>query len=123
MPLQGGLRGEDMCTVMGEIDVGVCTMMGGIGGTGGSKGMEQDWIAPGRGGRPRVFCKGGNFAEFMERRLCQGLFFGGVAGLGPAALLGGGTLAQVFFVNFAKFFRTAFLTTHLRWLLLARGFI
>ena len=30
MPLQGGLRGEDMCTVMGEIDVGVCTMMGGL---------------------------------------------------------------------------------------------
>ena len=104
MPLQGGLRGEDMCTVMGEIDVGVCTMMGGIGGTGGSKGMEQDWIAPGRGGRPRVFCKRGNFAEFMERRLCQGLFFGGVAGLGPAALLGGGDSGTGVFCEFCKVF-------------------
>ena len=46
-------------------------------------------------------------------------------GCGPRAcsFVGGGTLAQVFFVNFAKFFRTAFLTTHLGWLLLARGFI
>ena len=85
-----------MCTVMGEIDVGVCTIMGGIGGTGGSKGMEQDWIAPGRGGRPGVSCKRGNFAEFTEKRLCQGLFFGGVAGLGPAALLEGGLWHRCF---------------------------
>ena len=41
MPLQGGLRGEDMCTVMGEIDVGVCTMMGGLVVQGGVKGWSK----------------------------------------------------------------------------------
>ena len=50
-------------------------------------------------------------------------FLVGLRASGLRLCWGGGTLAQVFFVNFAKFFRTAFLTTHLRWLLLARGFI
>ena len=113
-----------VCAMVGGIDAGVCTIMGGIDGAGEGKGMKQNWTAPGRSSRPGVFCKKGNFAKFAEKHLCQSLFFGGVAGLGSAALGGGGRLwRRCFPVNFAKFLRTAFLTTHLRWLLLARGFI
>ena len=43
-----------------------------------------------RSSRPGVFCKKGvfrNSAKFIEKHLCQSLFFNKVAGLRPATLL------------------------------------
>ena len=97
-----------VCAMVGGIDAGVCTIMGGINGAGEGKGMKQNWTAPGRSSRPGVFCKKGNFAKFTEKHLCQGLFFGGVAGLGSAALGGGETLAQMFSCEFCKVFKNSF---------------
>ena len=66
-----------------------------------------------RSSRLEESCKKGvlrNFAKFMGKHLCQNFFFNEVAG---QRLWHGG-----FPVNFTKFLRTAFLTKHLRWLLL-----
>ena len=63
-----------------------------------------------RSSHPEVLCRKGvlrNFAKFIEKHLCQSLFFNKAAGL------------RCFPVNFAEFQRTCFVTKHLRWLLLA----
>ena len=49
-----------------------------------------------------------DFAKFTGKHLCQSLFINNFADHV--------TLAQVFTVNFAKFWRTPFLTEHLWWL-------
>ena len=64
-----------------------------------------------RSSRPEVFCKKSvlrDFAKFTGKHLCQSLFINNFADHV--------TLAQVFTVNFAKFWRTPFLTEHLWWL-------
>ena len=58
-----------------------------------------------------------NLAKFTRKHLCLSLFFNKVAGLRLATLLKK-RLAQVFFVNFAKFLKTPFLTEPFRWLFL-----
>ena len=71
--------------------------------------------------RPEVFSEKGvlrKFAKFTGKHLCQSLFFNKVAGLRPATLLKKRLWHRCFPMNFAKFLRTAFLTEHLRWLLL-----
>ena len=68
-----------------------------------------------------VFCKKGvlsSFAKFTGKQLWQSLFFNKVVGLGSATSLKKRLWHRRFFVNFAKFIRTSFLTRHLRWLLL-----
>ena len=74
--------------------------------------------------RAEVFCKKGilrNFAKFTGKHLCQSLFFNKVAGLRPATLSKNRLWHRYFTVNFVKFVRTAFLTEHLRWLLLSQS--
>ena len=74
-----------------------------------------------RSSRSQLFFKIGflkNFAEFIERHLCQSLFLNKITGLKPAILLKKKLWHRFFGVNFAKFFRTPFLKEHLRWLLL-----
>ena len=64
-----------------------------------------------RSSRPEVFCKKSvlrDFAKFTGKHLCQSLFINNFADQV--------TLAQVFTVNFATFWRTPFLTEHLWWL-------
>ena len=71
--------------------------------------------------RPDVFFKKGvfrNFAKFTGKRLCQSLFFDKIAGFRSSVLLKKILWHRCFPVNFVKFFRTPFLTEHLRWLLL-----
>ena len=70
-----------------------------------------------RSSRPEVFCKKGvlkNFAKFTGKQLCQTLLFNKVTGLRPATLLKKRLWRRCFPVNFANFFRTPFLTEHLR---------
>ena len=53
---------------------------------------------------PEVFCKNGvpkNFAKFIEKHLCQILFFNKIAGLSPATLLKKRLWYRYFTVNFA----------------------
>ena len=59
-----------------------------------------------------------NVAKFLEKHLCQSLFFNNVAGLRSATLLKKRLWHRCFPVNFAEFLRTLFFTEHLRWLLL-----
>ena len=71
-----------------------------------------------RSSRPDVFCKKGvlkNFAKFTGKNLCQSLFFNKVADLRPTTLLKKRLWHRCFPVNFAKFFRTSFLTEHFHW--------
>ena len=70
--------------------------------------------------RPEVLCKKDvlrNFSKFTEKHLFQSLLFNKVAGQ-PRTLLKKRLWHRCFPVNFAKFSKTAFLTEHLRWLLL-----
>ena len=63
-----------------------------------------------------VFCKKGvlwNFRKFIEKHLCQSLFFDKIAGLSPATLLKRRLWHSCFPVNFVKFLRTHFFTEHL----------
>ena len=76
---------------------------------------------PNRSSRPEVLCEKGllrNFAKFTGKHQCQKLFFNKVAGLGPATLLKKSLWHRCFPVNFAKFPRKPFFTSHLWWLLL-----
>ena len=60
---------------------------------------------------PGGFCKKGvlrNFAKFIEKHLCQSLFFNKAAGLRPAILLKKRLWHSCFPVNFGKFLRTLF---------------
>ena len=59
-----------------------------------------------------------NFTKFIEKHLCQSLFFNKVAGLRPATLLKKGLWHRCFPVNFVEFQRTPFCIEHLWWLLL-----
>ena len=54
-----------------------------------------------------------NFAKFIEKQLCQSLFFNKVAGLRKKEIW-----HRCFSVKFVKFLRTVFLREHLLWLLL-----
>ena len=75
-----------------------------------------------RSSLPEVFCKKvvlRNVANFTGKHLCRSLFFNKVTGLRPVTLLKRRLWHRWFFVNFAKFLRTLFLTEHLRWLLLS----
>ena len=54
-----------------------------------------------------------NFAKFIEKHLCQSLFFNQVAGFRSATLLKKRLYHRCFPVNFAKFFRTPFYRTPL----------
>ena len=56
-----------------------------------------------------------DFAKFTGKHMCQSLFFNKAVGCN---FIKKETLAQVFFVLFAKFSRTPFSTEHHRWLLL-----
>ena len=74
-----------------------------------------------RSSRSEVFCKKRvlrNFTKFIEKHLCQSLFFNKVAGVRPAALLTKRLWHKCFAVKFVKFLRTSFLTEHFWWLLL-----
>ena len=71
--------------------------------------MNHDWRN--RSSRTDVFCKKGvlrNFAKFIEKHLCQSLFFNKAAGLRPAILLKKRLWHSCFPVNFGKFLRTPF---------------
>ena len=54
-----------------------------------------------------------NFAKITGKHLCQSFFFNKTAGLKSATLLKKGLWKRFFPVNFAKFWRTPFLTEHL----------
>ena len=59
-----------------------------------------------RSSRPDVLCKKGvlrNFGKFIEKHMCQKLFFNKVAGLRPATLLKKSLCHRCFSMNFAKF--------------------
>ena len=59
-----------------------------------------------------MFCKKAvlkNFANFIEKHLCQSLFFNNVASLTPAILLNKGLRGRCFPVSFAKYLWTPFL--------------
>ena len=58
-----------------------------------------------------VFCKKGalgNFVKFIEKHLCQSLFFNKVAGLSPATLFKKRLWHRCIPVNFVKSLRTPF---------------
>ena len=58
---------------------------------------------------PDVLCKKGvlrNFGKFIEKHMCQKLFFNKVAGLRPATLLKKSLCHRCFSVNFAKFLQS-----------------
>ena len=62
-----------------------------------------------RSSRPDVLCKKGvlrNFGKFIEKYMCQKLFFNKVAGLRPATLLKKSLCHRCFSVNFAKFLQS-----------------
>ena len=59
-----------------------------------------------------------NFSKFIEKRLCQSLFFNKVLGLRSATLLKRRLWHRCFPVNFVKFLRTLFLQNTSRRLLL-----
>ena len=62
-----------------------------------------------RSSRPEVLCKKGvlrNFGKFIEKHMCQKLFFNKVAGLRPATLLKKSLCHRCFSVNFAKFLQS-----------------
>ena len=62
-----------------------------------------------RSSRPDVLCKKGilrNFGKFIEKHMCQKLFFNKVAGLRPATLLKKSLCHRCFSVNFAKFLQS-----------------
>ena len=74
-----------------------------------------------RSSRPKVFCKEGvlrNFAKFIDKHLCQGLFYNKVTGPRRATLLKKRLLHRCFPVEFSKFLRIPFLKKHLQCLLL-----
>ena len=75
-----------------------------------------------RGSRPDVLykkCVLRNFAKFIGKHLCQGLFFNKVAGLRATTLLRKSLWhRECFPVNFVKFLRTPFFIEQLWWLLL-----
>ena len=74
-----------------------------------------------RSSRPKVFCKEGvlrNFAKFIGKHLCQGLFYNKVTGPRRATLLKKRLLHRYFPVEFSKFLRIPFLKKHLQCLLL-----
>ena len=54
-----------------------------------------------------------NFAKFTRKHLCQSLFFNKVAGLN-LQVYKKETLAQGFFCEFGKFFKSVFLTEQLQ---------
>ena len=62
-----------------------------------------------RSSRPEVLCKKGvlrNFGKFIEKHMCQKLFFNKVAGVRPATLLKKSLCHRCFSVNFAKFLQS-----------------
>ena len=62
-----------------------------------------------RSSRPDVLCKKGvlrNFGKFIEKHMCQKLFFNKVAGVRPATLLKKSLCHRCFSVNFAKFLQS-----------------
>ena len=75
---------------------------------------------------PEVFGKKGvlrYFAKFIEKHLCQSLFFNKVAGFILHLYKKKRVCHRSFPVNFVKFLRTPFLKEHLWWLLLYYGTI
>ena len=77
-------------------------------------------ILPNRSSRPRVFFEKSvlkNFAELIEKHLCQSLFFNKFAGLRSAILLKKRLLYK-YFLSVVKFLSTLFFVEHLRWILL-----
>ena len=65
-----------------------------------------------RSSPPEVFCEKGfykNFAEFIEKHLCESSSFNKVASLGPETFLKKRLWHRCFPVNFAKFLRKPFI--------------
>ena len=78
-----------------------------------------------RGSRPEVFCEKGllkNIAKIKENTCVRVSFLANLQASG-CNFIKEETLAQVFSLNFAKFLRIAFLTEHLRWLLLNKKYV
>ena len=74
-----------------------------------------------RRSRPEVFCKKSvlrNFTKFTGKHLHLSIFYNKVAAPHSATLFKKRLWHRCFFVTFAKFLRTLFLTEHLWWLLL-----
>ena len=76
---------------------------------------DLHWLSSYRSSRPEVFCKKGvlrNLAKFIEKHLCQRLFFNKAAGLRHRSqvIFKKSLWHRCFPVNFAKFLRTLFFT-------------